>query len=415
MKQLLTLLLILIITNSSVQAQLPDTKIWNASRLAEVREKIRKNDEACLPAYTILMEKAEKHLNTEFYSVMQKKHVSPTGDKHDYMSIAPYTWPDTKSPNGLPYITRDGERNPELNEYDRNSLGDMCEMVINLSLADFFTDKPEYAEKAAEQVRVWFLNPETKMNPHLTYAQFIPGENGNKGRSYGIIDVYSFLEMLDAVALLQHSNALTLKDITGLQSWFTDFLNWLTTGEMGLTEKNAQNNHSIAYDATCTRIALFVNNTELVNKIISEFPEKRLYKQIKPDGSQPQELRRTLALHYTLYNLDHILDICQMAGEQGKNLYFTQSEDGRSIGKAIDFIAPYLGKPQSEFPYQQIHSWDKAQNYLCRILKRASYFDDTKGYDELFTKNYIPNYSERDYIIYYIPFKHQKDFCQGRF
>jgi len=367
----------------------------------EVREKINKNDETYLPAYKILLEKANNHLNTEFYSVMQKKHVSPTGDKHDYMSMAPYTWPNPDTPDGLPYITRDGERNPELNEYDRNPLGNMCEMVVNLALADFFTGKSEYAEKAAEQIRVWFLNPETKMNPHLTYAQFIPGVDNNMGRSYGIIDIYSFHEMLDAVALLQYSKALTSKDITEMQSWFTDFLHWLTTSEHGLKEKNAQNNHSIAYDATCIRIALFVNNMDLVNTILSEFPEKRLYPQIMPDGSQPQELRRTLALHYTLYNIDHILDICQMTGEQGKVLYFTQSEDGRSISKAIDFIAPYIGKPQSEFPYQQIHSWEKAQNYLCWTLKRASYFDDIKGYNELFTKNYIPDYSERNYLIYF--------------
>ena len=217
MKRLIPLLLLLVIANSCTQAQLPDTKIWDASRLMEVKEKINKSDETYLPAYRILMEKAEKHLNTEFYSVMQKKHVSPTGDKHDYMSMAPYTWPNPDTPNGLPYITRDGERNPELNEYDRNPLGSMCEMVVNLSLANFFTSKPEYAEKAAEQVRIWFLNPETKMNPHLTYAQFIPGVNNGVGRSYGIIDVYSFIEMLDAVALLQYSKALSSEDITALQ------------------------------------------------------------------------------------------------------------------------------------------------------------------------------------------------------
>ncbi|GHU89835.1 hypothetical protein FACS1894155_07400 [Bacteroidia bacterium] len=401
MRKLIMLILFSVIGNLCVRAQLPGTKIWSASHLAEIREKIKQNDEKYRPACKILLEKAEKHLNTGFYSVMRKKHVSPTGDKHDYMSLAPYTWPDPKRPDGLPYITRDGERNPELNEYDRNSLGNMCEMVVDLSLAYFFSNKPEYADKAAGQIRAWFLNPETKMNPHLTYAQFVPGVNENKGRSYGIIDVYSFLEMLDGVAILQQANALTPQDITALQAWFTDFLYWLTTSEMGLAEKNAKNNHSLAYDATCARFALFVNDTGLFNTILSEFPEKRLYPQIEPDGSQPLELRRTLALHYTLYNIDHMLDLCQMSGEQGKKLYFTRSEDGRSIGKAIDFIAPYVGKPQNEFPYQHIHSWDKAQNYLCWILKRASYFDNTKGYNELFLKNYHPDYSDRNYLLYY--------------
>jgi len=401
MKRLIFLLLFSTVGFSCIHTQLPDTKVWNASHLIKVRDKIKKNDETYLPAYDILLNKAERHLNTEFYSVMQKKHVSPTGNKHDYMSMAPYTWPNPNTPNGLPYITRDGERNPELNEYDRNPLGNMCTMVVDLSLAHFFSGKREYADKAAEQIRVWFLNPETKMNPHLSYAQFIPGVNEGKGRSYGIIDVYSFLEMLDAVALLQYANALGSEDIAALQSWFTEFLQWLTTNEMGLAEKNAQNNHSIAYDATCTRFALFVNDTLLLNTILSEFPEKRLYKQIQPDGRQPQELQRTLAFHYTLYNIDHMLDICQMAGKQGEILYHTRSDDGRSIGKAIEFIAPYLGKPQSEFPYQQIHSWDAVQNYLCWILKRASYFDNTKGYKDLFAENYIPNHSERNFLLYY--------------
>lgn len=42
------------------------------------------------------------------------------------------------------------------------------------------------------------------MNPNLEYAQMIPGRH-NKGRSFGVIDTYSFIEMLDAVQLLEQS------------------------------------------------------------------------------------------------------------------------------------------------------------------------------------------------------------------
>ncbi|MDR1371106.1 MAG: alginate lyase family protein [Dysgonamonadaceae bacterium] len=401
MKQLTMLLLFSVLFSFFVRAQSLETKVWNARHLEEVKEKINKNDETYLPAYKRLIKRAETHVNKDFYSVMQKKHVSPTGDKHDYMSMAPYTWPDPNKPDGLPYIHRDGERNPELNEYDRNALGNMCGMVVDLSMAYYFSGERKYADKAAEQLRIWFLNRDTKMNPHLTYAQFVPGVNESKGRSYGIIDVYSFLEMLEGVAVLEQSESFSSKDVKDLQAWFTEFLHWLRNSEQGLAEKNTKNNHSLAYDAVCSRFALFVNDTALLDTILSEFPEKRLYPQIKPDGSQPQELGRTLALHYTVYNIDHMLDICQMAGDAGKKLFFTQSEDGRSIGKAIDFIAPYTGKPQSEFPYEQIHSWEKSQNDLCWILKRASYFDNTPKYDELFLENYKPDYSDRNYLLYY--------------
>ena len=43
------------------------------------------------------------------WSVMDKQHVPPSGDKHDYMSLGPYWWPDPDKPDGLPYIRRDGE------------------------------------------------------------------------------------------------------------------------------------------------------------------------------------------------------------------------------------------------------------------------------------------------------------------
>jgi hypothetical protein len=53
----------------------------------------------------------------ELYTVMEKKQIPPSGDMHDYMTIAIYFWPDPKKPNGLPYIRRDGEINPETKDY----------------------------------------------------------------------------------------------------------------------------------------------------------------------------------------------------------------------------------------------------------------------------------------------------------
>ena len=60
------------------------------------------------------------------------------------------------------------------------------------------------------------------MNPNLEYAQMIPGHNNDKGRCYGLIDTYSFIEMLDAVALLEQSKAFTAKDSKQLKKWFAE-------------------------------------------------------------------------------------------------------------------------------------------------------------------------------------------------
>ena len=58
--------------------------------------------------------------------------------------------------------------------------------------------------------------------------------------------------------------------------------------------------------------------------------------QIKPDGRQPQELRRTLAFGYSQYNLTHMIDVMLMAQHAG---YELQGLD--LIEKAADFLKPF--------------------------------------------------------------------------
>ena len=96
-------------------------------------------------------------------------------------------------------------------------------------MAWYFSEEEKYARKATELIRVWFLDKATRMNPNLEYAQMIPGHNNDKGRCYGLIDTYSFIEMLDAVALLEQSKAFTAKDSKQLKKWFAELTDWMLT------------------------------------------------------------------------------------------------------------------------------------------------------------------------------------------
>lgn len=83
----------------------------------------------------------------------------------------------------------------------------MSNDVSTLALAWYFSQDSRYAQKAAEQIKSWFLDPKTRMTPNLQHAQAIPGIN--TGRGIGIIDSRALVEVVDAIALLQSSGALS--------------------------------------------------------------------------------------------------------------------------------------------------------------------------------------------------------------
>lgn len=389
---------ILLFSTSLINAQSVNTRIYDAEKLAKVKAK--KGDATYAPAIKALLSEANKQLKSTPPSVMDKEMMPPSGDKHDYMSMGPYWWPDTTKADGLPYIRKDGLRNPELDKLDRNKLGRMANAVTTLGIAYYFSGNEKYARKAVDFLRTWFINEDTRMNPNLNYGQVIPGRNNGEGRAEGIIDVYSFVEMLDAVELISSYKAMCNKDKSELKKWFTEFVEWLQTSPIGLKEQNAKNNHGLAYDVQLTAYALFTGNEKLAEKTLKEFPAKRLFTQIEPDGKQPLELARTTAFGYTVFNIHHMLDMSSLGKYIGINIYNSESEDGRSISAAINFMNQYLGKPQKEWPYQQIKEWDKKQEEATWLLRRASFFDPGKGYELMGEKFRKTSPSSRMHLLF---------------
>ena len=303
----------------------------------------------------------------KLYSVMNKKKVPPSGDKHDYVSQAPYWWADTTKPDGLPYIRRDGERNPEY--YDLSDSEEM-DYIINdteiLALVFYFTKDERYAAHAARLLKTWFLDPETRQNPNLNFGQGIPGIN--TGRGIGIIETRSFPRLIDATILLQESKNWSKEDHQSLKKWFAAYLSWLTESPLGKDEADEHNNHGTYYDVQIMAYALFTDQPELAKKQI-EVAKSRIQSQMKPDGSQPFELERTVSWGYTNMNLAGFFKIARLAEKVEANLWNYETTDGKGLQKSLQWLIPYL-KNEKVWEYKQIK--EKEYDDTLWLLKMAS-------------------------------------------
>lgn len=341
---------------------------------ALVAQKQRVNDTEFKQLFAKVEREAQKAIKAEIRSVMAKSVAPPGGDKHDYMSQAPYFWKDPTKKDGLPYIRRDGEKNPEIDSItDHEALSDLINAVEYLSLAYFFTGKQEYADRSAVLLRIWFIDAKTKMNPNLEYAQFVPGQS--TGRSFGIIETRGLTRIVDSVGLLEGSKAWTKADQTGVESWFAKFLDWLQTSKHGTEEANAKNNHGTWYDVQVASFALFVGKTDVAKKLLESAKQKRIATQIEPDGSQPHELARTRSLSYSTMNLEAFILLAKLGDATGVDLWNFQTKDGRSIRKAIDFLHPYLSG-EKKWATKQIVEFEPERLYVVMRLAAGKYGDE---------------------------------------
>jgi hypothetical protein len=288
-----------------------------------------------------LLREADRAIKRGPYTITAKPQTPPSGDKHDYISQAPYWWPDPSKPDGKPYIQKDGLHNPEAEAMkDSETLSKFCTDVQTLSLAYYFSADEKYAQQATRELRAFFLEPATRMNPNLNFGQGIPGIND--GRNFGIIETRHLVNIPEALALMNGSKSVDAGLTTGVKSWFKSFTTWLTTSPVALPEGTAKNNHGTFYDTQVVDFALFTGNDVLAKSILQKQTWPRVAVQFAPDGAQPLELARTRPWNYVSMNLQGWVRLALLAPHAGLDLWHYTTPDGRSLRQAVDWFRPYL-------------------------------------------------------------------------
>ena len=335
-------------------------------KLVLVKESIRDNSKEYLPAYQNVLKQADRALMEGPFSVMQKKQVAASADKHDYLSLAPYWWPDPEKEDGLPWIRKDGIVNPMTKgeNVDDPVKDRMFNNVRALSLAYFFSGKRRYAKKIKQLLKVWFLDKGTRMNPNLNYAQGIPGKN--TGRGFGIIEFSGVVHIITAIEILEMHNNMPKQMDIALKAWLKDYLSWLQTSEFGVFEKSRPNNHGSLHDVQLVSLLLFLEKTDEAKIVLKSVFEQRIALQIEPDGSQPHELKRTKGLTYSILNLSALTKLAFYGKRLGVELWERTSKEG-DLQKAYDFLYPYLDDT-SIWPYEQLGDMKKARERLRRMF-----------------------------------------------
>jgi hypothetical protein len=303
-----------------------------------------------------IMPRAEKLLQAEPVTVTASHSDRSQGGPHDFFSEGDYWWPDTNNPNG-PYIQHDGMTNPNNFVEHRHAMIRLCDVVGTMTSAYILTGDDKYVAHAVKHLKAWFVDEQTRMNPNLEYAQAVKGRF--KGRSTGVIDTIHLVDVARGTMLMSSSPAFPKKDYEDVRSWFRDYLHWLTTSTNGLEERAAKNNHGICWSMQAAGFAQLAGDEQVLDWVRHQFKDVYLTRNMAPNGGFPAELGRTKPYGYSLFVIDAMAGIAQIASTPQENLWTYQTTDRRGMRKGLEFIFPYIAD-KSKWPYRHdVLYWDE--------------------------------------------------------
>ena len=294
-----------------------------------------------------ILRAANQYLTEAPVTVTASHSDRSAGGMHDYFSQGDYWWADPKNPGG-PWIRRDGYTNPDNFNAHREALIGLGVKAPALIAAWRLTKDKRYSAHFLKHLRAWFVDPATKMNPNLEYAQAIMGVS--TGRGTGIIDTLQWTDLARGLRLMEATGGLSAAEIAPIKEWFATYVDWMATSKNGMEEELAKNNHGACWVLQVAEFAQFTKREDLVALCRDRYKKNLIPDQVAKDGSLPLELARTKPYSYSLFDGDVLTGICQSLSTAKDNLWTFKGPKGAGVAEVMAFQFPFIAD-KSKWPY----------------------------------------------------------------
>lgn len=339
------------------------------------------------------------------WTVTTKPILPPTNNSHDYLSLRPYFWPDCSNVGNTTeltqaqiqtmctYVRRDGEFNPDARMVnDTGAFQAMSDSIFYNALAWSFTKDATYSTNIATAINTWFINPDTLMNPQLTYAQLLRGPGVQEGSHTGVLDLKCMSKLVSGILVMRKGQAAEwTSDLdNGLNAWVKQYITWLTTDKMALEEKAATNNHGSFYFSQLGALQLLVGDNAGAKATIEEFFTGIYQDQISANGDQPLETDRTRPYHYRAYNLAALVVNAKIGTYAGMtDAWNRTTKSGAGIQQACNYAMTIPATGEEDY----------IKELFTPLAAVASVYGDPDGKYAAFLKERDPQYPGSGYYL----------------
>ncbi len=303
-----------------------------------------------------IMRKAAKYLLEVPLTITEDRCERSKGGLNDFYSEGDYWWPNPDKPDA-PYIRQDGMTNPDNFIAHRRSMIRLSDIIGTLTSAYMITADNKYFVHAVSHLKAWFVTKQTMMNPSLPYGQAVSGRCS--GRSFGVIDTIHLVEVARGAKLLCSSPAFEVRLQNEIRAWFREYLRWLNKYRYGKKARKHPSNHGVCWSLQAAAFADLIGDEKQLAWIRKQFKKNYLMKMMDGNGGFPAELKRAKPYCYSLFVIDAMAGIAQIASTKEDDLWEFALPDGRSIKKGIEFIYPYIENKAAWRKKPDIAYWEE--------------------------------------------------------